>query len=66
VDAVVQEEDLPAAILLAQECVTHEGIVRVVDQGGLDLLTARRSNAQRGDVAHARKRHVQRARDRSG
>ncbi len=64
-DARHDDEALPAAMMLAQQCLAHHHVVpfhhigahrEPVDRRGLD----------RGQLAQARHRHLQRARDRRG
>src|SRR6185312_14841977 len=62
-DAVVDEEGLPAARLLALERLPDEPLVVLADVG-LDRPAALGRRLDDADVAHARERHLQRARDR--
>ncbi len=62
-DAIVQEERLPAARLLAFERLANELLVVLADVG-LHRAPALGRRLDHADVAHAGKRHLQRARDR--
>ena len=62
-DAVVQEERLPAARVLAHERLLDELLVVLADVG-LDRPAALGRRLDDGDVAQAGERHLQRARDR--
>ena len=64
-DAVVEEERLAAARLLALERLLDQPLVVLADVG-LDRPPALRRRLDHGDVADARQRHLQRARDRRG
>ena len=64
-DAVVDEERLPAALLLAHERLLDERLVVLADVG-LDRPAALGRRLDDRDVAHAGQRHLQRARDRRG
>ena len=62
-DAVVQEERLAVALVLALERLAHELLVVLADVG-LDRPAALGRRLDDGDVAQAGQRHLQRARDR--
>ena len=62
-DAVVQEERLPAARLLALERLLDEVLVVLADVG-LDRAAALGRGLDHGDVAQPGEAHLQRARDR--
>ena len=62
-DAVVHVERLAAALPLALERLAHERLVELADVGP-DRAAALRRGLDHGDVAQARERHLQRARDR--
>ena len=62
-DAVVQEERLAAARLLALQRLLDELLVVLADVG-LDRAAALGRRLDHADVAQARERHLQRARDR--
>ena len=64
-DAVVQEERLAPALVLALERLADELLVVVADVG-LDRAPALGRRLDHADVAHAGQRHLQRARDRRG
>ena len=62
-DAVVDEEDLPAAIDLAQDRLADQIVVELADVGA-DRQALLRRRLDHAHVAHVGQRHVQRARDR--
>ena len=63
VDPVVEEEDLPPALLLAHDRPLHQVLVVGADVGA-DRAAALGRRLDHGDVAQAGERHLQRARDR--
>ena len=65
VDAVVHEEDLAAAIDLAQDGLANQRVVLVTDEGA-DRQPLLRRCLDHAHVAHVYERHMQRARDRRG
>ena len=64
-DAVVEEERLALAPVLAQQCLAHELLV-VLAHVGADRPAALRRRLDDADVAQPGERHVQRARDGRG
>ena len=64
-DAVVEEEDLAAALQFAADGVADDALVVGADGGG-DRDPVRRRGVDGGHVARAHQRHVERARDRRG
>ena len=64
-DAVVQEERLPVALVLAQDRALDELLLVLADVR-LHRPAALRRRLDHGDVPQSRQRHLQRARDRRG
>ena len=61
----MHEEDLAAAIDLAQDRLANQRVVPVAD-GGADRQPLLRRRLDHAHVAHVDQRHMQRARDRRG
>ena len=65
VDPVVDEEDLPVAVELANDRLADQFAVEAAN-AGLDRLPIARRRGQVGDIADSQQRQMQRPRDRRG